>query len=83
MPWKVKKNTGESIFFDFNLPFLFSFTYYRYSYELEVALKELESREEVLRNQIQKLNIEKEALQRVVDNVWKIDEEKEKYVFCQ
>ena len=50
----------------------------RYSYDLEVALKELEDREEVLRSQLQKISIEKEALQKVVDNVWKIDEDKEK-----
>jgi hypothetical protein len=43
-----------------------------------VALKELEDREEVLRSQLQKISIEKEALQKVVDNVWKIDEDKEK-----
>lgn len=45
-----------------------------------MALKELENREEVLRGQLQKLTIEKEALQKVVDNVWKLDDEKEKYV---
>lgn len=53
----------------------------RYSYDLEVRVKELEDRESVLRSQLQKMSFEKEALQKVVDNVWKLDEEKEKYTF--
>lgn len=52
-----------------------------YSYDLEVRVKELEDRESVLRSQLQKMSFEKEALQKVVDNVWKLDEEKERYSF--